>query len=53
MSLESVFAALAGAWLLAERLTPLGVAGSALILLGVALVEAGPALIKNLRRAAT
>jgi drug/metabolite transporter (DMT)-like permease len=51
MSLESVFAALAGAWLLAERLTPLGVAGSALILLGVALVEAGPVLMRYLARA--
>jgi len=51
MSLESVFAALAGAWLLAERLTPLGVAGSALILLGVVLVETGPGLLRNLRAA--
>ena len=49
MSLESVFAALAGAWLLAERLTPLGVAGSALILLGVVLVETGPALMRGIK----
>ncbi len=44
MSLESVFAALSGAVLLSERLTGLAVLGCALILLGVILVEAGPAM---------
>jgi drug/metabolite transporter (DMT)-like permease len=44
MSLESVFAALSGAVLLSERLTGVAVLGCALILLGVVLVEAGPAL---------
>ncbi|MCX7898788.1 MAG: DMT family transporter [Methylocystis sp.] len=43
MSLESVFAALAGALLLSERLTGPAVVGCALILLGVILVEIGPA----------
>ncbi|WP_442756636.1 DMT family transporter [Methylocystis sp. JAN1] len=44
MSLESVFAALAGAALLSERLTGSGVLGCVLILLGVVAVEVGPAL---------
>lgn len=44
MSLESVFAALAGAILLSERLTGWAVFGCALILLGVFLAEAGPAM---------
>lgn len=48
MSLESVFAALAGAALLSERLTGPAVLGCALILLGVLLVEAGPAM-RNLK----
>lgn len=43
MSLESVFAAIAGALLLSERLTAPAVLGCALILFGVALVEIGPA----------
>ncbi len=42
MSLESVFAALAGALILSERLTPLAAVGCGLILLGVGLVELGP-----------
>ena len=45
MSLESVFAAVAGAILLGERLGPIGLAGCALILLGVVAVEIGPSLI--------
>ena len=49
MSLESVFAAVAGAWLLGERLLPLGIAGAALILLGVMVVEVGPRLMRSLR----
>lgn len=44
MSLECVVAALAGAMLFSERLTGLAVTGCGLILLGVAMVEAGPAL---------
>ncbi len=52
MSLESVFAALAGAVMLSERLTLPAAVGCGLILLGVVIVEAGPALLKNLRRAA-
>lgn len=44
MSLEAVFAALAGALLLSEPFTPPAVLGCALILLGVALVEVGPFL---------
>ncbi len=46
MSLESIFAALAGAALLSERLTNMAIAGCVLILLGVVLVEIGPALQK-------
>lgn len=49
MSLESVFAALAGAVMLNERLTLLATIGCGLILLGVVLVEAGPALMRGLR----
>ncbi|MGA9855567.1 MAG: DMT family transporter [Gammaproteobacteria bacterium] len=49
MSLESVFAALAGALLLNERLTPLGIVGCALILLGVLIVELGPGLLRRMR----
>lgn len=45
MSLESVFAATAGAILLGERLGPMGLAGCALILLGVVAVEVGPSLM--------
>lgn len=51
MCLESVFAAIAGAVMLHERLTPLATAGCALILLGVVLVETGPMLLRNLKRA--
>jgi drug/metabolite transporter (DMT)-like permease len=39
MSLESVFAALAGAWLLGDRLGTTGLAGCGLILAGVLLVQ--------------
>ncbi|QGM46235.1 EamA family transporter [Methylocystis heyeri] len=42
LSLESVFAALSGAALLSERLTPSAMLGCALIFLGVILVEVGP-----------
>lgn len=42
MSLESVFAALAGAWLLGDRLSALGIVGCGLILLGVVLVQLVP-----------
>jgi len=44
LSLESVFAALAGAALLSEKLTGPALLGCGLILLGVVIVEAGPAL---------
>lgn len=50
MSLESVVAALAGAVLLSERLTGPAILGCALILLGVVLVEAGPAMASFCRR---
>ena len=49
MSLESVFAALAGAVLLRERLTPLATLGCVLILLGVVVVEVGPALLRSMK----
>ncbi|HMA51400.1 MAG TPA: DMT family transporter [Magnetospirillaceae bacterium] len=42
MSLESLFAALAGAWLLGDRLGPAGLFGCALILAGVLLVQLVP-----------
>ncbi|HEV2333151.1 MAG TPA: DMT family transporter [Gammaproteobacteria bacterium] len=48
MCLESVFAALAGAMLLHERLTVAATVGCALILLGVVLVETGPLLLRKL-----
>ena len=49
LSLESVFAALAGALLLSERLRPVEMAGCALILVAVAIVEIGPARGKTVR----
>lgn len=49
MCLESVFAALAGAVMLHERLTLLASIGCALILLGVVLVEIGPAVLRRIR----
>jgi len=48
MCLESVFAALAGAMLLHERLTLAATLGCLLILLGVVLVETGPLLLRKL-----
>ena len=48
MSLESVFAALSAVVLLSERLTEAAILGGGLILLGVVLVEAGPAM-QNIR----
>ena len=53
MALQSVFAALAGAWFLHERLTPAATLGCGLIMLGVVLVEAGPALLQGLGSAAS
>ena len=47
LSLESVFAAAAGAILLGERLTPFGMVGCALILIGAVAVEAAPALSRK------
>jgi len=49
LSLESVFAAIAGAILLAERLTMAATAGCALILSSVLLVELGGPLLARLR----
>ncbi|MGE5624651.1 MAG: DMT family transporter [Bacillota bacterium] len=49
MCLESVFAALAGAVMLKERLTLPAAVGCALILLGVVMVETGPALLRSLK----
>jgi drug/metabolite transporter (DMT)-like permease len=51
MCLESVFAAIAGAIMLHEHLTPLAAAGCGLILLGVIIVEVGPALLRTLKGA--
>lgn len=48
MSLEAVFAAISGAVLLSERLTGSAILGGVLILLGVVLVETGPAM-QNIR----
>ena len=53
LCLESVFAAVFGAIVLAERLTPAASAGCALILFSVLMVEAGSPLWAWLRRAAT
>jgi drug/metabolite transporter (DMT)-like permease len=49
MSLESVFAALAGAVMLGDRLTLPAALGCALILFGVVLVETGPGLLRGLK----
>ncbi|HEY1773350.1 MAG TPA: DMT family transporter [Gammaproteobacteria bacterium] len=49
MCLESVFAALAGAVMLHERLTLLAATGCGLILLAVVLVEVGPMLLRKLK----
>ncbi len=48
MSLESVFAVVAGAALLGERLTLLALAGCTLILLGVVVAEGGPAMLRRI-----
>jgi drug/metabolite transporter (DMT)-like permease len=44
VSLETVFAALAGYLVLGERLTGLGVVGAGLILLAILCIQLGPAL---------
>ena len=49
ISLQSVFAALAGAVFLRDMLTPAAALGCALILLAVVMVEAGPLLLRRLR----
>jgi drug/metabolite transporter (DMT)-like permease len=51
MSMESVFAAIAAALLLGERLTMLGTVGCLMILAGVVMVEALPALPRGRRPA--
>ncbi len=48
LSLESVFAALAGATLLGERLTALGAVACLMILLGAVIVEAAPVLARRI-----
>ena len=53
LSLESVFAAIAGAILLAERLTVIATVGCALILASVLMVELGAPLLARLRGGAT
>ena len=53
LSSESLFAALAGAMLLNERLSPLGYAGAALIFLAIIFVEAVPALTARRAQPAT
>ena len=49
MCLESVFAALAGAVMLGDRLTLPAALGCALILFGVVLVETGPSLLRGIK----
>lgn len=51
MCLESVFAALAGAVMLHERLTVTAALGCGLILLGVVMVEVGPVLMRRFKPA--
>jgi drug/metabolite transporter (DMT)-like permease len=51
LSLESVFAALAGAVMLGERLTGVGALGCLLILAGAVLVEIGPWVGRRTARA--
>ncbi len=51
LSLESVFGALAGALVLGERLTALGVVGCALILFGAVAVEIEPLFFRRSARA--
>jgi len=48
MSLESVFAAISGAVILGERLSPVAIAGCALILVGIIAVEVAPAIKRRL-----
>jgi len=50
MSLESVFAAIAGAIVLGEMLSWIAMVGAALILASVALIETGPMLANLLGR---
>lgn len=51
MSLEGVVSAVAGAFFLGDRLTPLGLLGCALILLGVLMVELSPLLGRSIATA--
>jgi drug/metabolite transporter (DMT)-like permease len=48
MSLESVFAFIAGSLILGERLTPVAMLGCVLIFAGVVIAETGPALVRRL-----
>lgn len=52
IALQGVFAALAGAAFLGDMLTPAAALGCVLILFAVLLVEMGPVLLRNLRKAA-
>lgn len=49
MGAEAVFAAIAGAWLTHDRLTPAGWTGCALIFAAIILVELGPHLLRKYR----
>jgi drug/metabolite transporter (DMT)-like permease len=49
LSGESVFAALSGAWLLGERLTPMQYAGCALIAIAIVVTEVMPLVLKKKR----
>lgn len=51
LSGESVFAALSGAWLLGERLTPTQYAGCALIAIAIVVTEVMPLLIRKKSKA--
>ncbi|GCL61379.1 DMT family transporter [Pseudaquabacterium pictum] len=53
LSAETVFAALFGAWLMGDRLGPGGLAGCALILGGILLVQCWPMLAQRLRSTPT
>ncbi len=53
LALEGIFAALAGALLLGERLTAVGALGCALILVGAVAVEIGPLFGRNAASGAT
>jgi len=53
LSAESLFAAIGGAWLLGERLPPVGYLGAAMIFVAIVLVETVPALMGRRSEGAT